>query len=300
MKTRLKQGIKSLLCVKAFNAALIPAARLCSPILPQRVLQKIPYVGQTRLRLPDSKEVVLESDGNDPVATMVFWGGMQGFEASALRLFLELVKSSEVIFDVGANTGIYTLIAGIANPRSKVYAFEPVPRVCGYFERNVEINRLTNVELHRAALTNYDGEIELYVPPKTLPSSASTLKGFVANTEALRVEARTIDSFVAQHEIPRVDLLKIDTEATEHLVLEGGRKTIERDKPAIICEVLPGRTESQLHAVMDGLGFKYFWISGEGLVEKQKIVGDPTYKEANYLFITEEKLIASSIRENVG
>jgi len=299
IKGRLKQGIKRLLRVKAFNAAAIPVARWCAPILPRRVLQRIPYVGRVRLRLPGSREVLLESDGHDPVATMVFWGGIEGFEASTLRLFLKLMESSEVLFDIGANTGIYTLIAGVANPQSQVHAFEPVPRVCDYFEKNVEINRLTNAELHRIALTDYDGQIELYVPPKALPSSASTLKGFVADTEVLRVQAQTLDSFVAQHHILGVDLLKIDTEATEHLVLQGGRKTIERDQPTMICEVLAGRTESQLHAVLDGLGYKYFWISRDGLVEKRKIVGDPTYQEANYLFITDEKLNDSSIREDV-
>ncbi len=89
---------------------------------------------------------------------------------------------------------------------------------------------------------------------------------------------------------PKIDLMKIDTEATEHLVLEGAKDVLKRDEPVIICEVLKGITEKFLYSLLSNTGYKYFWILSECLVKKEQIEGDETYKNMNYLFITERKV----------
>jgi FkbM family methyltransferase len=200
------------------------------------------------------------------------------------------LKYSDTVFDIGANTGIYALIAAIDNSHRMVYAFEPVPRIVDYLKENVKINKLHNLQINSSAITNYDGKITLYVPSFTIPSSASTLQGFRDVSETISVPALTIDSFVAMNSIPKVDLIKIDTEATEHMVLEGAKNLLKRDEPIIICEVLKGRTEKYLHSILDNLQYKYYWISDEGLIEKEQIEGDGTYKNSNYLFITKKKI----------
>jgi broad specificity polyphosphatase/5'/3'-nucleotidase SurE len=74
------------------------------------------------------------------------------------------------------------------------------------------------------------------------------------------------------------------------MVLEGAKNLLKRDEPIIICEVLKGRTEKYLHSILDNLQYKYYWISDEGLIEKEQIEGDGTYKNSNYLFITKKKI----------
>jgi len=272
--------------LRTLNAVLVAVARFLTPVLPNAVLMRIPVAGRVCLRLPDAKKLYFENDGNDFIATALCWRGIGGFEASTIRLFLELLEQSDTVLDIGANTGLYALIAAVHDDRRKVYGFEPVPRIRDYFEANIDSNGLQNIEIVSAAATNYDGEIQLYVPGSdSIPTAASTLQGFRQASEVLSVRAVSIDSFVAANNIPRVDLMKIDTEATEHVVLEGARNTIKRDAPAIICEVLKGRTEEQLHAVMDDLGYQYFWISDEGLVEQQRIVGHQGSDDLNYLFL---------------
>ena len=60
----------------------------------------------------------------------IFWSGLtNGWEKISTRLWIELSKNSKVIFDIGANTGIYSLVSKSINPTSQVFAFEPVKRV---------------------------------------------------------------------------------------------------------------------------------------------------------------------------
>jgi FkbM family methyltransferase len=258
-------------------------------IIPKGVLSKIPVCGSFCLRLPNAKKIYLQSDGNDYIASLLYWGGIDAFEANTIKLFMELLDYADIFFDIGANTGIYSLIAANDNHRRSVYAFEPVPRVVDCLKRNVELNKLCNIHINPYAITNYDGEITIYVPDNDVPTEASTLNGFRKCCETISVQAKAIDTYVSHNKIPKVDLMKIDTEGTEHEVLDGAKNILIRDEPIIICEVLKGRTEDHLHTVLDSLGYTFFWISDSGLIEKKSIEGDPTYKNTNYLFITDKK-----------
>lgn len=220
----------------------------------------------------------------------MYWKGIDGFEGDTLQLFIKLLKFADTVLDIGANIGIYALIAATDNPNRKVYAFEPVPRTVKRLERNIELNKVENLQVECSAITNYDGEITLYIPSAAIPRAASTAKGFRESNEAISVQALTIDSFVTINNISKVDLIKIDTETTEHLVLEGAKNVLERDEPIIICEVLKAQTNKLFYSILDGTNYKYFWISSEGLVEKEQIEADKTYKNMNYLFITKRKM----------
>ncbi|MCC7431374.1 FkbM family methyltransferase [bacterium] len=268
-------------------------SNLCSKNLQKRILEGIALSGVIACKMPNSQKLLLKTDANDKIASLFYWKGFDGFETDTLKLFMKLCKFSQnTIFDIGANTGIYSLIASLDNPEKQVYAFEPVPQIFTYFKENQKLNNLKNLQIFQTAITNHNGEITLYVPAEksVLPTSASTLKGFRENCEAVSVEAITLDAFVQRHKIEKIDLLKIDTEATEHFVLEGGFQTLKKDKPIIICEVLKGRTEEFLHKILDQTDYKFFWIADEGLVPKEKIAGDPTYKNMNYLFVPESKI----------
>ena len=94
----------------------------------------------------------------------------------------------------------------------------------------------------------------------------------------------TGDKFVRENQIARVDLMKIDTESTEPQVLSGLIETIRRDRPNIICEVLPELTEQRIQSLLAPLGYKFFRITDRGLVKEEKISGDLEFR--NYLLST--------------
>lgn len=290
---RVINGLKRLVFViirlKAINVFLRGLLKPFLPILPDKFVSRIPVVGKVYLPLPDSKRVlILASKGDDSIASSAYWYGLHSFEPETIDLYFHLLKHSQVVFDIGANTGLFALLAAVDSREREVHAFEPVPKIFNYLERNITVNDLPNLKAVCGAATNYDGEITLYIPHSiTLPFSASTLKGFREVGETIVVPALKLDTYITTNNVTRVDLLKIDTEGTEHKVLEGAKTILERDKPIIICEVLQGLTETFLHSIFDDTEYKIFLITADGLVRKEKIVGD---KYMNYLFITIDKI----------
>src|ERR1700677_2127501 len=85
------------------------------------------------------------------------WLGLYEYEKQ--ELFGSLVKTGDVVFDVGANVGYYTLLAAtLVGPSGTVHSFEPSPRNASILRKHVSFNRLANVEFHESAVSDKDGE----------------------------------------------------------------------------------------------------------------------------------------------
>ena len=73
----------------------------------------------------------------------LYWQGLTGkYEKETLKLWIQLSKKSNLIFDIGANTGVFALTAKAVNIHSKVFAFEPIERVYKKLQYNNIINNM--------------------------------------------------------------------------------------------------------------------------------------------------------------
>ncbi len=143
------------------------------------------------------------------------------------------------------------------------------------------------VYTYQAALTNYDGLLDLYVPISDgIPMVASANQEFRKNTQRIPVQAIQLDSFVRDYEITRVDLIKIDTETTEAQVLQGAWQTIQRFRPIIFCEVLRYTDVTHLNHFFAGQRYRFCLLTDQGAALKSTIQNHPKFW--NYLFIPEE------------
>lgn len=254
----LKKCAKSVLQIEMLNSIFRQVLKFnyIASAIPDKYREIIPVSGKISFPLPNSMQVYLKADGNDIVVRELYWKGIETFEGNTIGLFIKLLKFTQTFLDIGANTGLYSLIAGIDSCDRKVYAFEPVPGILPYLETNINLNQLKNVQFYAQAVTNFDGEITLYIPSDVIPTSASTTEGFRETEKALAVPALTIDSFTKMNNLAKIDLIKIDTETTEHMVLEGANFVLRRDEPLIICEVLKeGKTEKYLQAILAQLNY---------------------------------------------
>jgi FkbM family methyltransferase len=273
-------------------ATLEELVRLFAPVLPQTIINTLPFSGVVCVNILPSKRLYLELT-HDGTARNLLRHGTNFKGGETIDLFVKLMKRAGTVLDIGANSGIFSLLAAVDDPRRRVISFEPVPANFARLQWNIRLNRLRNVVCSHSALTNHDGSVTLYVPPGILPTEASTLEGFRQNTVPLSVEATTLDSFASRHHLTTVDLMKLDTEGTEDLVLEGARSILSRDRPVMLCEVLKLKRmpELALHDHLDTLGYRYFWITGRGLLlQKPRIEGDGSYQYLNYLLIPDEKI----------
>jgi FkbM family methyltransferase len=142
-----------------------------------------------------------------------------------------------VVYDVGANCGYYSLIA--SSCAGVVYAFEPVSSTYTVLRRNIERNRLSNIEAFRMALGAEQG-----MRPITLYSSSGN-NSMVLPREAIDhleflgfedVPVQTVDRLVAEGRTRPADLIKIDTEGTELAVLRGARELLAANRPLVVFE----------------------------------------------------------------
>jgi len=158
------------------------------------------------------------------------------FEPEMVVLFKSLIRSNDVVLDVGANIGCTSILFG--NLAEKVYCFEPSPTTFGYLEKNVKNARLDRVTPVNVGLGKESGMFELTF------SQSDRSGGFVSNvtsaSQGHQVEQIKIikgDDFMNESKVPKIDFIKIDVEGFEKSVIEGLSATIARDQPIVVLEL---------------------------------------------------------------
>lgn len=256
---------------------------------PEFLIKHLPRTGLTSVKLPNGRDLKIESQGEEWIPTQLFWRGWEGYEPEMTGLFYALAESATTVLDVGAHAGFYSLLAGLANPQARVFAFEPMPRVFASLERNVKLNKLENISCFSVAIGAINDTQEFYFPDQEQPISSSLRSDVLIATfpaDAIKhvpVSVVPLDQFVAEQGIDKVDLIKLDTERTEHEVLAGARELLQRDHPDIICEVWPDAgNQDQLENELRPLGYRFFHLLPEGPSERPRIKGSD--QALNYLF----------------
>jgi len=245
-------------------------------------------VGLVATPLPDGQLLRIWSRGDDGIAAALYWRGWAAHETETTRLFYELAASARVTLDVGAHVGYFSLLASHANPAGRVYAFEPLDRVRRRLERNLALNEAANVTCVPVALGSPAGTAEFFHISGGLPSSSSLSKHFMqtivaaGDLSSTTIEVLEGDDFVERHDLIGVDLVKIDTETTEAEVLRGMLRTLRRDRPDIICEVLDAESAKGIQTLLQPLGYKFLLLTDAGPVARRHVRPDPIWR--NFLF----------------
>ena len=275
----------------AISRPLTAAVRPLAPSLSIRTLLRFPVARSVEIRSPLCREpIFLNAAGVDPIASLLYWRGLDGWEPETLPVFLRLVTPGATIVDVGANTGLFTLLASRRDGAVTVHAIEPVPRVFDLLTSNVRRNDAANVVCHQLALSDRQGTVTMYVPREDLPIMASMLPDWRADSEAVEVTTRTLDEFAGALGLA-IDVLKIDTEGTESLVLSGGLRTLATQRPFVICEVLAaGETADDLTALMAGVDYDMFRLEEGGPQRTERLEGNEAEGCRNYLFVPRERV----------
>ncbi|HYL84934.1 MAG TPA: FkbM family methyltransferase [Candidatus Angelobacter sp.] len=198
------------------------------------------------------------------------------FETAELRFTERLLQPGMTVLDIGANHGLYTLLASrCVGSRGRVFAFEPSPRECKRLRTHTWLNRCTNVSVQACALGNETTEACLYVVEGS-QTGCNSLRPPIANTgtSPQNVRVNRLDDWLREHKIERVEFIKLDVEGAELEVLRGARELLERrPRPVILAEVQDLRTQPwgyPAKEIIDFLrdrGYQWFSLSPEGLLE---------------------------------
>ncbi len=189
------------------------------------------------------------------------------------RIYLTLTRPGDVVFDVGANQGHFTLLfADLVGPSGEVHAFEPLPPTFAHLRTAVEQHpRADRVLLNNVACTEHPCEITLHVPDDDggQASLRRQREGSWRSAEGLSmlpVQAIRLDDYERGRAADQVDFVKCDVEGAELLVLRGMTNKLARHSPLLFLEVNAAWTEpfgyrpADLIAFLELMGYDSFYL----------------------------------------
>lgn len=251
--------------------------------VPPAVWRRLHPHGVWNMHAPDGTCFSYDSTyDHDGLARHIVWTDMRDWEATTQPVLFELAKNAEVFVDVGAYSGIYTVLACVANPGIRVVAFEPNPAKLPQLRSNIAANELQDrVTVIEAALSTGCGTAKLSIPPDDSTASLAT-----AEPAGVAVDVAVTTGDIALDGMC-VDLVKVDVEGFETEVLTGMRRLLTERRPKIIAECLDQRSLAQLFHTTRGFGYRHAYHLGHpghpGLIP----VGERPFHPANYLFTAE-------------
>jgi FkbM family methyltransferase len=128
-----------------------------------------------------------------------------------------ILKDCNIIFDIGANVGLYSYFCNIKYPDAKYYLFEADIKLLDVINNNCKNIKYLNV--YNLAISNSnDKQIKFYINPESAQTN-STFKEYLhlfgdVSSEIL-VETIKLDQFCKDNNIKNIDILKIDIQGGE-------------------------------------------------------------------------------------
>ena len=256
------------------------------------LIAHFPRVGGVATSLPDGRTLRMACGEPESIINSIFYEGWMGEEPEVLPLWYELAKHADVIVDVGAHIGHFSLVAGHANPRARIFSFEALPRIADLLRKNVALNRLANIDIRGRALGRQIGRLPFYAMPEGLPSSSSLSKEFMAPSTSGAIEIVVDVSTLDAEELPTgtPTLMKIDTETTEPDVIAGGGSFLREAHPVIFVEILEnvgGAARLSDEFAAAGYAFDAYLLTDKGAIAKSRLIGDPRWR--NYLLVPKDR-----------
>lgn len=186
-----------------------------------------------------------------------------------------LLSTGKIFVDVGANFGIYTVVASrLVGKTGQVIAFEPTAQTFDVLRRNVAVNKFKNVLTFPAALTDKPGTGWIYYGTDPVRNSLGEDPCCQGGGEEVVVES--LDHVLRQAGVDHVDVIKIDAEGAEELVLRGAANLLSSQRPIIIYELNPeasahmGLSEDGATKLLESLGYEFFVHGRRGISCSQR------------------------------
>ncbi len=172
-------------------------------------------------------------------------------ERRQLASLLPLLREDDVVYEVGAHIGAWTVFLVQGVPAGRVHAFEPRADLCRELAANLALNRLTNVEIHALAVGRETGEADFGVYPKT-GDGRHSLVILEHHGQVERVPVIRLDDVPGLLGAAAATVLKIDCEGAEGWVLEGAARQLADPRLRLIyLELHRGRIERTGHRAGD-------------------------------------------------
>lgn len=228
---------------------------------------------------------------DDGVADALYYDARHFKEYHDLKLFIHLAALSKNILDVGANTGIYSVLAALSNPASSIIALEPYAVNAARLAKNLQLNNISTVTIVPKAAGDTDTVISFTVPEKemvcdVLSANESFTQQFyrgTVNYKNVQVEQVTLDHLADTHGLTDVNLVKIDVESYEIPVFKGAHNLLQKYSPLILCEIFVDDVRDSFYSTyLKPMGYYFYMHQEEGIMRIENLIG--TTNSRNFIF----------------
>ncbi|MGH7654824.1 MAG: FkbM family methyltransferase [Gemmatimonadaceae bacterium] len=160
-------------------------------------------------------------------------------------LLASLVRRGDVVFDVGANQGIFAaMMSNLVGRDGRVHAFEPSPDTCKLLLSTLaaRARNPANVAVNAMAVGAEDGVAMLHTPQRdhgqaSMRTHDSGSWSGGAAVESREITVRRLDTYVAAQQLARIDVVKMDIEGAELPALRGFAGSLHTFHPVVVCEL---------------------------------------------------------------
>jgi FkbM family methyltransferase len=166
------------------------------------------------------------------------------FEEDHAPALQQLVRKGMVAYDIGANSGFYTLaLSRLVGSSGKVFSFEPDARSTYYLRRHLRLNKIENVTVVQIAISNSTGLV--------------AFDGWkVIQSGAYVVPTISLDEFIAAGH-PEPGFIKMDIEGAEAAALQGAQQLLDSAHPNWLMATHSAELTVSCKATLASYGYRF-------------------------------------------
>ena len=204
-------------------------------------------------------------------------------------------KEKFVLWDIGANIGLYSIYAALRHSNCEIISFEPSTSNLRTLSRNISINNLENrIKIFTNPLTNQADKFLIMKEEGFVEGGALNTFGEKYNFEGKDFESlmnyqligKSINSILKNKILEVPNYIKIDVDGIEHLILQGADKYLGHNNLiSLSIEINENFIEQyqEVLRIMKDYNFKILHKKQNDEISKKK---DSKYnKTYNYIFI---------------
>lgn len=233
--------------------------------------------------------IKMETDGACRSAPMEMLN-FGSYEPKEIDLVCHILHDEDVIFDIGAHIGYYSIVLAKHFPNARIFAFEPILNTFSILEKNIRANSLQNIHAFNYGLSDKPKDTFFYYfkDGSTLASQIYLL-GY-SKTQKIKCHLERLDDVISSLGIEKLNFIKCDIEGEELAAIQGGLGAIGQFLPICLvtlhqerCAQFNYSANDVLH-IFEKLGYQCFSIINKGF-KREKIIKE----EWNYFFLHTDK-----------
>lgn len=172
------------------------------------------------------------------------------YDPSAVQALQSLIRPGTTAYDIGAHVGYLSLVAAqCVGPQGRIIAFEPLPLNLRYLRAHLRANRVRNVEVVAACVSDSAGQA-------TFDCGKGTGRGHLIRGSGGQTPVLSIDDEVEAGRLPPPQFIKMDVEGAELEALQGARNTLSQHRPTLLLSVHSEDLRRSCSALLQQIGYQ--------------------------------------------